>query len=798
MSPRWRKIGREFAFARGRFLLLTLALALAMAALTGLLAARDTLTRSMRANFAATQAASAQLRVEGLDAALVASVRAMPGIADADLLAQAVGRVQTAPGRLRPLLLFLRGDAKPQLSTFDLRDGEWPPQGNGVLIERSARGVLGVDGGASFDTIFGSDRRVVLRNAGTVHDAALAPASQENVVYAYTTFANAAALGIAAKPEWLLLRCDGAAETAAIRACAVSVARKLAAGGHAVREVRIPPPGLHPHESQMQAALRLLLGFGLLALALAAVLCAAVVGGLLAQQSRAIAVQQAIGATPAMIAQPYLVLIAALALVASLLGLLLGYGVGLHLALHSAQHLNLRIVAGGLPPATAAASLLLGVVLPTLAAGVPTVAATRRPVRAALDDHGIAGTRGTAGKRRADGARLADAPALTLAWRNLYRRRVRLILNLAMLGVAGALFLANANLHAGWHAIMAEAAQQWRFDQRVALESPAGLAELQRVLATVPGVRRVESWPSTMVTPDDDDALFVTGAHADGGHGAVRLRAVPDGSGFLALPLEQGRWLRSDDGQAVVLNSIAATTTFAGTRVGDWITLRSADGHLRAQVVGIAREVMTGASVYTTAAAFAATASHDATRVDSLRIAYADGAARDPAVVRETLARAGMPAAAVIDNADVGESQWEHLGILLFVLRAVAAVMAAVGLAGLAAAASAAVIDRRRELGVLAAIGAPPALILRSVVYEGLFAAMLSLAVALPLSLAAAAVIAPLLGNLAGAPLPLRLSASGSLLWSALLLPAAALACLLPARAAARLSVVEALRRDGL
>ena len=125
-------------------------------------------------------------------------------------------------------------------------------------------------------------------------------------------------------------------------------------------------------------------------------------------------------------------------------------------------------------------------------------------------------------------------------------------------------------------------------------------------------------------------------------------------------------------------------------------------------------------------------------------------------------------------------------------------VMAIVGLAGLAAAASAAVIDRRRELGVLAAIGATPALVLRSVLYEGVCVALLSLAVALPLSLAASATIAPLLGNLAGAPLPLRLSVSGSLLWCALLLPAAALACFVPARAAARLSVVEALRRDGL
>lgn len=796
MSTRWRKIWREFVFAQDRFLLLSLALALAMTAMSGLLSARETLTYSMRTNFAATHAASAQLRVDDLDADLLATVRGMPQVADADLLAHAYGRTRTGKDRLRPLLLFLRGDTLPTLSTFEIRDGEWPPRDNGVLIERSARRVLGADDGANFEAIFGNDQTITLRNAGTVHDAAQAPASQEGMVYAYTTFANAAALGIVVKPEWLLLRCDGAADVETIRTCAVGVAKRLKAAGHAVREVRIPPPGLHPHESQMQAALRLLLGFGLLALVLAAVLCAAVVGGLLAQQSRAIAVQQAIGATPWQLAVPYLALVATLALIAGMVGLFLGYGVGLHLAMHSAQHLNLRIIATGLPLAASAISLLIGIALPVLAAAVPIFAAARRPVRAALDDHGIASPRDTQRTRRSGGTRFAGAPALTLAWRNLQRRRLRLILNLAMLGIAGALFLANTNLRAGWHTIMAQAAQQWHFDQRVALAGSASLEDVKRALAAVPGLRGVESWPSTMVSVDDhDDDVFVTGAHADGGHGAVRLRAVPDGSDFLALTIEQGRWLRSGDTQAVVLNSVAATSTFAGTRIGDWIDVRSADGHLHAQVIGIAREVMSGASLYTTTAAFTSAAPYDPEQIDSLRLAYVDGAARDASLVRTTLEKAGIAVAAVIDNADVGESQWEHLGILLFVLRAVAAVMAVVGLAGLAAAASAAVIDRRRELGVLAAIGATPALILRSVLYEGVFAAALSLAIALPLSLAAAAVIAPLLGNLAGAPLPLRLSATGSLLWCALVLPAAALACWLPARAAAKLSVVEAIRR---
>ncbi|HSX62567.1 MAG TPA: ABC transporter permease [Tahibacter sp.] len=796
MSTRWRKIWREFRFARDRFVLLVAALALAMTALTALLSARDTLTRSMQANFAATRAASAQLRVERLDAPVLAAVRAMPGVAGADLIAHASGRVVAANGRTRPLLLYIRGESLPEISTFDLRDGTWPPGGNGVLIERSARGVLGLDAGAEFDLLLDGERRATLRHAGVVHDAALAPASQEGVVYAYTSFSTAAALGIDAAPDWLLLRCSGAPTVAVIRDCATGVARQLVAQGHAVREVRIPPPGLHPHETQMQAALRLLLAFGVLAVVLAAVLCAAVVGGLLAQQSRAIAVQQSLGATPWMLALPYLALIAGLALVASAIGLFLGYGAGLHLALHSAQHLNLRIVARGLALAPSLLSLATGVALPVLAAAIPVFAAARRPVRAALDDHGIASPRDA--QRTAFAARFAGAPALTLAWRNLWRRRVRLVLNLALLGAAGALFLANANLRSGWYAVMADAARQWNFQQRIALQEPVDSAAVRRALAGVPGLRAVESWPSTMVAADDGDALFVTGAHADGGHGAVRLRAVPDGSDFLALPITEGRWLATGDTHAIVLNSVAASTTFAGTRVGDWLDLRGPDGHLRAQVVGIAREVMAGASIYTTPGAYALAAPGDATAVSSLRLAYRDGRAGDAAIVRKTLEGAGIAVSAVIDNADVGESQWAHLGILLLVLRAVAVIMAVVGLAGLAAAASAAVIDRRREFGVLAAIGATPATILRSVLYEAVFAALLSLALALPLSLAATAAIAPLLDNLAGMPLPLRLSPAGSLLWAALLLPAAVLACLLPARSAAKLSVVEALRRDGL
>jgi putative ABC transport system permease protein len=132
----------------------------------------------------------------------------------------------------------------------------------------------------------------------------------------------------------------------------------------------------------------------------------------------------------------------------------------------------------------------------------------------------------------------------------------------------------------------------------------------------------------------------------------------------------------------------------------------------------------------------------------------------------------------------------DHMKVLVAVLVALAVLMAVVGTLGLASSMSINVFERTREIGVLRAIGASPARVLRLILGEGLITGVLSLPLSLPLS----AGIATLIGQMAfRTPLPLAVAVGGALGWVALVVLGSLAATLVPARRAARMTSREAL-----
>jgi putative ABC transport system permease protein len=127
-------------------------------------------------------------------------------------------------------------------------------------------------------------------------------------------------------------------------------------------------------------------------------------------------------------------------------------------------------------------------------------------------------------------------------------------------------------------------------------------------------------------------------------------------------------------------------------------------------------------------------------------------------------------------------------------LMVMAILLAVVGGIGLMGTMSINVLEQTREIAVMRAIGAGDGAVIRIVVVEGLLIGMLSWAigaiVAIPLSIGLSNVV----GNaFLRTPLTYTFSASGSALWLAIVIVLAALASILPARNASRVSVRDAL-----
>ena len=131
--------------------------------------------------------------------------------------------------------------------------------------------------------------------------------------------------------------------------------------------------------------------------------------------------------------------------------------------------------------------------------------------------------------------------------------------------------------------------------------------------------------------------------------------------------------------------------------------------------------------------------------------------------------------------------------ILITLLAGMAVIIAIVGGVALSGVLSINVLERRKEIGVMRAIGASSPQIFKLTVAEGLLLSWLSWLIALPLSLPAGWVLTQGLSSLMGVELAYDVSLMGMLYWLGIVTVLAIGASMLPARGATRINVRETL-----
>jgi putative ABC transport system permease protein len=796
MRPRWTKIRRDVQGGAGRIGMILAALATGVAGVVTMLSAYAVLTREVPRNYIASNPASAQLVLrDSVTTEMVRRVRHIPGVALVSRAARVSGRIRVGADGWVPLLVFVVPEWEHEtINLVRSEDRAWPRAG-GMLVERSALELTGHKIGESITVDFGHNRVRVLPMSGTVHDPGVAPAWQEQVVYGYIEQRTLHALGVLTPLDILKFVATDSRSVPAISALADSSIGAVTALGGRVHEVHMPPPGRHPHQAQMNAVMTMLLIFSSLALALGAVLTASVIDGLLAQQVRQIAIMKAIGARSGQVAQLYLVLVAAIGLAALVLGIPIGIAAGQGLIRVTAQLLNLNIDSMALPWWLYGIATALGIGAPLLAAAVPIHAAARTTVRDGLD-HAGAGAGAYSGARTRYWARRIrlGSPALDLAVRNLLRRRGRMLFAVSLLAVAGAMCITSLNLRAAWEDTVRESAADRHYDLEVRLEQPAVTDAALRAARTVTAVRAVEAWASSAASVATDGEVERTRSYPDGGHGGFGLRAAPPGTTLIAHRMSAGRWLTDDDRDAVVLNGLASLLAFPDKQPGDRISLHIGDSNVTYRLVGIVRENLTPGTAYVTPASFErATGSAELT--NALRISLTTHTDANSAVraITTALERDGIAVRQTISEARFGAAQGGHVYILIVALGLIAAIMSTVGLLGLSSSLGVSVVARTREFGIMRALGARSRSIHLMVVVEGILIAAFSWVVAVPASLLLSRVVGGVLARISTQQLVLRLSLPAAAAWLAVVLIAAALISLWPARRASRLTVRRAL-----
>jgi putative ABC transport system permease protein len=143
--------------------------------------------------------------------------------------------------------------------------------------------------------------------------------------------------------------------------------------------------------------------------------------------------------------------------------------------------------------------------------------------------------------------------------------------------------------------------------------------------------------------------------------------------------------------------------------------------------------------------------------------------------------------------AEITANVMGQFGMITTLLATMAVVIGLVGSIALSGALSLNVLERRREIGVMRAIGASSGAIARLFVGEGLLLGWLSWLLAMPLSIPAGWLMTQTLGAAVNSNLLYQYSLAGALWWLAIITVLAIAASWLPARSATRISVRESL-----
>ena len=799
MTSSWKKAIADVWLERTRTIMVIIAIALGVTGFTTVMSSYAILMRELNDDFLATNPASATLLTDKVDEALLTAIRRDPQVGMAEPRRVVMGKIKTGPAEWKTVELFVINDFKHiQVSTIQPEQGAWPPASGEVLIERDAFQVAGTRIGEQVTLEMSGGQEHTLLVSGGVHDVGQAQARMDAIVYAYITVDTLATLGEQPYLNQLnIVAAHDPFDRNHNRDVATAVGLTMTKMGHPVLKTDVPVPGEHPHAQIMGLLLLVMAGFGILVLLLSGVLVVNLLMALMAAQIRQIGVMKAIGGSRWQIARIYFCQSLFLGLVSLLIAVPLGLWSGRVLCRYLGKFLNFDINSYAVPLWVFMLIAAIGIVVPLLASAYPILKACGISVHDALYDFGVVKNHYKSNWFDQLLATIfATRPAVLYTFRNAFRRRTRLILTLTTLTVAGVFFMSALNIRTSIISTLDHLFATRDFDLTVTLVDMAPSDAIQTALRSTAGIKRAETWvgangnygpPLNDNTPEQHK---------------FTVFGLPEQSQMFKPTIVEGRHLLPGETDAIVVNHVVAAN-IAAIKVGATIKLRIGSDKLGYRenawrVVGIAREPFSTPAVYIPKNYFdgsypamgnsvnMALTSTDATEINSVKASLEHNLQLQGIHVRGNFTK--EKGRAVID---------EHMLMIYVFLIIMACIIAGVGGLGLMTTMSLNVLERRREMGVLRAIGATPRTVWLIVAGEGvligLISALLVLVAAWPVSQALGNM---LVGMMLRSVLDFRFNLNGIWIWPALSVALALIASLIPAWSTSTSSVRAAIASE--
>jgi len=799
MGVIWYKIWFDLWNNKTRTLLAVLSIAAGVFAVGAIFGMSDMLLKTVDDSHREVLPSHIDVQLsEAVDREIILNLKSVPGVEGVEPYNSVSMLYKLHPeGDWRPGMIQMRDDFEVQkYGLLQLRSGHWPHGKNAVSIERMAAQFLNVDIGD--EIIFKiEDKERVVPITGLIRHPFVPPPQFMDLAFFFMDDEGMERLNIPpGKFSSFYVRVTPYSSDYS-KEVATGIKDKLSKQNIRVAAFMYQDPDKHwARSGGLDAILMVQELLAVICVIISVVLIYNTLSNLITQQTNQIGVLKAIGGKAGTITAIYLVSTLVYGTLAFLIALPLGamvafsmtklllnlYNIDFHQFQYSGQAIMFQ-----------AASALLA---PMLAGLPPILKGARITVREAIASYGLGGDYRSSWLDRlveSIGQRwLPSYYAQSLG--NMFRHKGRLLLTQLVLVAAGSAFLMLMSLNSSITLTLDHFFQRQDYESVLTFGKNQRMDRVRNFALSVPGVEQVE------LRLIQGANMYVEGQLVKEAGIGTNIKGIPENSDFFEPLIVAGRWFAPSDGTAVVISRDTAKKN--NIHVGDTVTLNLGEmGEDKWLVIGLYEPVFVGGYYTDTIYAPLETLYNRTKKYNQgsellVRTTLADAEFTDTVTenLKDLFESHSMKVANSQTQAALRATNEWSFSITTSMLLALSVIVAIVGGIALMGALSIGVIERTKEIGVLRAIGARSPIILGMFVMEGIFQGCLSWLVSVPIAFLASPFVASSMGQVMfGTTLDYQYNWSAVGVWLGVVVAISAVASLLPARSAIRISVRDSL-----
>ena len=806
MKPRWRKVFHDLIDYKARTLLVVFSIAVGVFSIGVIAGAYQIISNDMSASYSANKPANVELRMTDFNEDVLSMIHNQRGVEDAEGRRVFNMRVRV-PGTEKWTTLDMVAFEDFEKNAIDLLtpvQGQMIPKKREVLLEQEVLQHIdtGVGGLLEFQLPDGSTKTLPV--VGVVQDTAAGAGDFLAAPYGYITMDTLQTLG---QPRLfnraLVILSESNDDIFHIRDMGAKLKDKLEKNGSTVIRLRFSKTHEHPLADTVNAILGILMALGILIVFLSSSLIANTLNALLNQHLRYIGVIKLVGGQRRQVFFMYLTLIMAFGILALMIAIPLGGQGAYGLALFIAGKMNFNLLGYRIVPVALIVQILVGLLVPIIAGLAPVINGSRITVLRALSGGLAEGQKQLKGGEERlpwfDWMQGKTTRILTkrgihiprpfvISLRNTFRRKSRLALTLFTLTMGGAIFIAVFNVRVTLHDYIGQIGKYFVADVSLNFDKPYRLDRIEQAVMKVDGVEHVEAWQFLSGELLDENSQVLEN---------INMFGPPADSQLIDPVLVAGRWIRADDVRKLAVSE-GALKYFPDLKPGDKLNLKIEGREEVWEVIGIFKFVDREGVLTYAPYEYVSRINHLVNRSSSFRLLtdrhdrlYQDAKAEELDKYFRDLGFKVRIAEAGRASLDTAVESLDTLVVFLLIMAVLTAIVGSMGLTGTM---GMNVLERTREIGIMRAIGAGDRAVMRTVIAEGVFIGVISFGLAVILSIPFTYLLSTIVSlAVFQTPIDVVFTYTGYAIWLGLVLALSAIASILPARNAARLTIREVL-----